>query len=237
MPQPSGSPPPDLQLVAFDISGTTVQATEHVSEAFVRAFQQCGYTVTESDVSPVRGMGKPQAIQKILTTLGTDDSEEVIGSIHLAFRETLAALYRERGLTPIDGAVETFRWLRSNGVKVALTTGFDRATLELVLQIVGWDSGVVDTAICAEDVPEGRPAPDMVFRVMKLAGVGDPGKVAVVGDTLSDLESGERAGAGWIIGVRSGAHTGEQLATRKPSVILGSVADLPAYLTQDDPPE
>lgn len=233
MSQPAGLPPSNLQLVAFDISGTTVQATEHVSEAFVQAFQRFGIRVTEGDVSPVRGMGKPRAISEILSTLGADDDEEVVGSIHLAFKEILAALYRERGLTPIAGALETFRWLRSNGVKVALTTGFDRQTLELVLQILEWESGVVDAAICAEDVPEGRPAPDMVFRVMELTGVGDPGKVAVVGDTLSDLESGERAGAGWIIGVRSGAHTGEQLAARQPSVILDSVADLPAFFSQD----
>ena len=236
MSQPVASPPPDLQLVAFDISGTTVQATEHVSEAFVRAFQAFGHQVTEGDVSPVRGMGKPQAIRKILSTLGSDDSPEVVGAIHLTFKETLAALYRERGLMPIDGAMETFRWLASRGIKIALTTGFDRSTLELVLQILSWESGVVDTAICAEDVPQGRPAPDMVFRVMELTGVGDPGKVAVVGDTLSDLESGERAGAGWIIGVRSGAHTGEQLAARRPSVILDSVADLPTYLSQDAAP-
>jgi phosphoglycolate phosphatase-like HAD superfamily hydrolase len=77
----------------------------------------------------------------------------------------------------------------------------------------------------------------MVFRVMELTGVGDPGAVAVVGDTLSDLESGERAGAGWIIGVRSGAHTGEQLAARRPSVILDSVVDLPAYFTGEYPGE
>ena len=199
----------------------------------MRAFQQSGFRVTEGDVSPVRGMGKPQAIREILSTLGAEDSEELNKTIHRAFLETLAKLYRERGLEPIEGAVDAFRWLRANGVKVALTTGFDRLTLELVLRILGWEEGVVDAAVCAEDVAHGRPAPDMIRRVMELTGTSDPGRVAVVGDTLSDLESGERAGAGWVIGVLSGAHGEDRLTARRPTVILESVAELPAYLSGD----
>ena len=198
-----------------------------MTEAYVRAFERCGHVVTEADVSPVRGMGKPEAIRKILSSLGARDVEAQIRPVHLAFQEILGAFYEERGLRPIDGAVDVFSWLRSHGVKVALTTGFDRPTLELVLKLVGWEHGVVDAATCAADVPDGRPAPDMIHRVMKLTGVDRPADVAVVGDTVSDMESGHRAGAGWIIGVETGAHSREQLEARRPTAVLQSVAALP----------
>ncbi len=178
-------------------------------------------------------MGKPEAIRKILTSIGARDIEAQIPPVHLAFQEVLGAFYEEKGLRPVDGAVETFEWLRSHGVKVALTTGFDRPTLELVLSLVGWERGVVDAATCAADVPNGRPAPDMIHRVMKLTGVESAAEVAVVGDTVSDMESGERAGARWIVGVETGAHTRQRLEARRPTVVLRSVAELPAWWSRE----
>ncbi len=44
--------------------------------------------------------------------------------------------------------------------------------------------------MCGDDVPNGRPAPDMILLAMKLTGVDDPAQVANVGDTTLDLESG-----------------------------------------------
>ena len=225
----SEHPPASLKLATFDISGTTVHAADHVVEAYVRAFARHGHEITEAHVSPVRGMGKPEAIRRILSAIGAGDVGAQIRPVQLAFQELLGTLYEERGLRPVDGAVETFEWLRSHGVKVALTTGFDRPTLELVLRLVGWEHGVVDAATCAEDVPHGRPAPDMIHRVMMLTGVEGAAAVAVVGDTVSDLESGERAGAGWIVGVETGAHTRDQLEARRPTAVLRSVAELPSW--------
>jgi phosphoglycolate phosphatase-like HAD superfamily hydrolase len=50
---------------------------------------------------------------------------------------------------------------------------------------------------------------------MELAGVTDARKVAKVGDTISDLQEGDAAGCGWIIGVTTGAFSRELFATTK----------------------
>ena len=53
----------------------------------------------------------------------------------------------------------------------------------------------------------------MIFGAMDRLGVPDPAAVVVVGDTLSDLEAGARAGAGAVIGVLTGAHSRATLLT------------------------
>ena len=54
--------------------------------------------------------------------------------------------------------------------------------------------------------------------------------VAIVGDSPTDLEAGNRAGAGLVIGVRSGSHTEDTLRAAPHTHIVDSVADVPAVL-------
>jgi phosphoglycolate phosphatase-like HAD superfamily hydrolase len=52
-----------------------------------------------------------------------------------------------------------------------------------------------------------------------------------VGDTTADLEAGAAADVGWNIGVTSGAHPRARLETCPHTALLGSVAELPGWLT------
>ena len=61
---------------------------------------------------------------------------------------------------------------------------------------------------------------------MDRLGVEDPGAVAVVGDTVSDLEAGSRAGAGAVIGVLSGAHDESALAAAPHTAIIVDITEL-----------
>ena len=81
------------------------------------------------------------------------------------------------------------------------------------MDALGWRTEV-DLALSPADVGRGRPAPDLVLGAMARLGVDDPGAVAVVGDTVSDLEAGHAAGAGAVVGVLSGAHDAAALAGR-----------------------
>ncbi len=61
---------------------------------------------------------------------------------------------------------------------------------------------------------------------MERLGIEDPGAVAVVGDTVSDLEAGTAAGARAVIGVLSGAHDEATLAAAAHTAILTDVTGL-----------
>jgi phosphoglycolate phosphatase-like HAD superfamily hydrolase len=55
----------------------------------------------------------------------------------------------------------------------------------------------------------------------------------VIGDTALDLQAGTNAGAGWVIGVLSGAHDAEMLGRTPHTHLLPSIAELPGLLGID----
>jgi phosphonatase-like hydrolase len=130
----------------------------------------------------------------------------------------------------VPGAEDVFGRLRADGVRVALTTGFDRETVVALLTSLGWIHGTFDAIACDDDVRNGRPAPDLILRVMDETGVRRAADVANVGDTTADLLAGHNAGVGWNVGVWSGAHSRARLVLAPHTHLVESVRDLPELL-------
>jgi phosphonatase-like hydrolase len=213
------------RLVVFDMAGTTVKDAGHVVDAFLVALGEHGIEVTPEQLSNVRGSSKREAVLHFIPE-GSDRRSRA-ETVYNSFREHLAQLYKSKGVEPVEGSEETFRWLRRRGVRVALNTGFDREITGLLLSSLGWESEVVDAVVCGDDVGRGRPAPDLIFRAMEAAGVGDARQVMNVGDTVLDLRAGQNAGVLWNVGVLSGAHGREMLEREPHTHLLDSVASLP----------
>jgi phosphonatase-like hydrolase len=219
--------PRDVELVAFDLGGTTIQDLGGVSDAFTTVLQAHGIQITAGELSTWRGASKRKAFEHFIARQFGDRSHERIGRVYADFCDRLQQQFQEQGVHPISGAAETFAWLRSCGIRLTITTGFDRATTDRILRAVGWDQGAVEAVVCGDDVPLGRPAPYMIFRAMEATGVVNVRRVATVGDTALDLEAGWNAGVGYNIGVLSGAHRLEQLQKVPHTHLLPSVAALP----------
>lgn len=218
-----------IELVVFDMAGTTVKERGQVADAFEVALAERGIRVTPEQLSAVRGSSKREAVLRFIPEGA--DREQTAALVYGAFREHLARLYRAGGVEPLEGAEEAFRRLRGRGVGVALNTGFDREITVLLLSALGWGGGVVDAVVCGDDVARGRPAPDMIFRAMESAGVTSPRRVVNVGDTVLDLQAGQNAGVGWNVGVLSGAHGRRQLEGAPHTHLIDSVASLPDLLS------
>jgi phosphonatase-like hydrolase len=206
----------------MDMAGTTVEDRGQVPWAFSSVLRANGITVTDDDIARVRGTSKREAIRSLLPPERIGDADR----IHQEFSRQLTKLYHDGGVRPILGAADAIRDLRARGIKVALTTGFDREIANLLLTALGWTHDAVDAVVCSDEVPRSRPAPDMIYVAMKLTMIEDLTKVANVGDTTLDLESAERAGVRWNIGVLSGAHSREALERAPHTHIVQSVAGL-----------
>jgi phosphonatase-like hydrolase len=209
-------------LVIFDMAGTTVEDRGQVPTAFAAALADAGISLTPDQITRVRGASKREAIRQLLPP----GDESRVEDVYAGFRDKLAAQYRTVGARAIGGAADIFRRLKDRGCKVALTTGFDRDTTLLLLSSLGWTRTIIDAVVCGDDVPNGRPAPDLILMAMKMTGVTDAATVANIGDTALDLEAAARAGVKWNIGVLSGAHTRETLERAPHTHIIDSIADL-----------
>jgi len=214
----------EIELVVFDLAGTTVKDDGQVPEAFTAALKEHGIEVTPEQLSRVRGSSKREAIARLVAE--SPDHERRAASVYASFRKRLAERYTRGGVEPIDGARDVFEWLRQRRVRVALNTGFDRDTTNLLLSALRWDDAVVDAVVCGDDVRQGRPAPYLIFHAMERTGTTRAQQVASVGDTRLDLEAGHNAGVRWNIGVLSGAHGREVLEPAPHTHLLPSIAGL-----------
>lgn len=220
-----------IELVVFDIAGTTVVDEDAVNHSFRAALEGAGLHVSAEAVNEVMGMQKPTAIRLLVERFG-DSARHNPGAIHADFVARMIRHYSESpSVREVPGASETFVRLHTAGILVALDTGFSRDITEVILRRLGWDAdGSVDAVCASDEVSQGRPHPDMIRHLMELLGVQDPARVAKVGDTPVDLHEGHNAGCGLVIGVTGGTHTRQQLEGHPHTHLIETVAELPGLL-------
>ncbi|MET0475028.1 MAG: phosphonatase-like hydrolase [Mycobacterium sp.] len=226
------SPTIQPQLVVLDMAGTTIDEGLAVYRVLEETVVAHGGTPTEADIAKWHGSAKHEALRALLTPEGGEPlSDEALKPIVEDFRARLTAAYAERPPVALPGVPEALHDLRAAGIRVALNTGFDRDVVNSLLSALGWEGdSVADVVVCGSDVPSGRPAPFMIFRAMEQLDVQDISRVLVAGDTPRDLEAGTNSGAGFVVGVLSGASDKEELSAHQHTHLVDSVADLPGLL-------
>jgi phosphonatase-like hydrolase len=156
-------------------------------------------------------------------------------SVFESFQMLLQRMLRNGVAEAIPGSEDTFLWLRERGIRIALNTGLETILTMQLLEQMGWVS-TVDAVVCGDQVPTGRPAPDLIIESMRRLDCRNPSRVVALGDTRADLEAARSAGVGLVVGVLSGAHDSEQLKALPSDVIIPSVADLPGLLSLKNRP-
>lgn len=221
-----------LELVVLDMAGTTIDEGLQVYRVLAETAIANGGSPSAADITRWHGSAKHEALRALLTPSGgTPPSDDVLQAVVADFRARLAAAYAECPPRPLPGVPDALADLRAAGIRIALTTGFDREIVDSLLPALGWEGdSVVDAVVCGSDVPAGRPAPYMIFRAMEQLGVTDVARVLVAGDTPRDLEAGTNSGAAFVVGVLSGAGVVGDLGAHRHTHLLPSVADLPALL-------
>ncbi|MFB4279724.1 MULTISPECIES: phosphonatase-like hydrolase [unclassified Nonomuraea] len=221
-----------IELAVLDIAGTTVEEHGAVYVALEQAVRAAGGTPAAADIHDWMGADKRAAITALLTGgTGRAPAPQTVEGAFADFRERLRAAYAETPPAPLPGVPEAIATLRAAGVKVALTTGFDREVTDALLGSIGWDDGFLDAVVCVDDVPVGRPAPYMIFRAMEATGVHDVGRVLTAGDTVRDLRAGTNAGAAIVAGVLTGSQDAAALGAVRHTHLLPGVAAIPALLS------
>lgn len=211
------------------MAGTTVSDKNFVGIAFQQAMKSQGYDIAIDDVNPLMGYEKPLAIKMMLEVREVNKSkitDELVTEIHTHFVEGMIAFYKStQEIAPLPNVEETFATLRADGIKIALNTGFSKDIADVIIDRLGWKDKI-DLMVASDEVPFGRPYPDMIRRIMTELGVNSPDNVAKVGDTEVDVNEGINAGCKYVIGITTGAFTREELLPYKPTHIIDNIADV-----------
>lgn len=236
-----------IKLVIFDMAGTTVKDDQVVVNCFYEAAYKTGLKATRHRINSMHGLPKKKVIQTLWEEMNGKEHPENEANIEKTFRtfkEILENHYQAYPVVPTLGTLDTFNWLKSEGIKIALNTGFYREVVNIILNKLGWDIGldenylggensIIDLSITPTETNGiGRPHPDMILRAMDLLNIKDPKNVVKIGDTPSDLQEGIAAGCLLSLAVTNGSHDKEELELFYNNGLISSMEDFKEYIQQ-----
>lgn len=211
-----------IQAVILDWAGTTVDFGSLAPVmAFVRLFAEHGVTLSAAEAREPMGLEKREHIRQLCQSpaiaarwrehCGEEPGETEVALLYQAFIPLQIAAIRDHAQL-IPGCRETIAILRERGIRIGANTGYSRAMMEPLLQAAAEQGYIPDSAVCATEVPRGRPYPHMSLCNLIELEVKTVQSCVKVDDTAPGIEEGLNAGM-WTVGVAiSGNEIGLSLA-------------------------
>lgn len=221
-----------ISLVILDMAGTSVNEDNIVYKTIHRVLDEKGFGITLSEVLNVAsGKEKKQALRDCLQLIGANTPDEILNELYQDFSAALAQAYDTASLCPMDGMDQLRAMLRERDIILGLNTGYSRDIALRILHRLNWQAGVdYDFLVTADEVSQGRPAPDMIHLLMQQAGVQDAVEVIKVGDTVVDILEGKNAGVKYSVAMTTGAQSREVLSLSCADAIFDHLTELEKLL-------
>jgi HAD superfamily hydrolase (TIGR01509 family) len=214
------------RAAVFDVDGTLVDTNHLHVVTWWEAFRQAGHDVPTHAIHRSVGLGSQDLIARLLGEERDKDQDAELSAAHKA----LYGQYFDR-LPALRDADRLLRRLHQDDWRVVLATSASGPELSALRRALDADDAITATA-SADDVEEGKPAPEPVEHALELAGVPVEGAV-FVGDTVWDMRAGRSAGVR-CVGVLCGGipradleEAGAQAVYDDPAQLLASLADSP----------
>jgi HAD superfamily hydrolase (TIGR01509 family) len=198
--------------VIFDLDGVLVDS-EPLWEDVRRRFALAHGGRWDADAQrTMMGMSSGEWAEFMRTQLGValPEREIVAGVV-----DDMAARYRD-SVPLLAGADDAVRRMAARW-PLGLASSANRPLIDIVLTAVGIDSYFVAT-VSSEEVPRGKPAPDVYLEVSRRLGV-DPSRSAAIEDSTNGLLSALAAGMRVIAVPRTGFLPDPEVLARADAAI------------------
>ena len=179
--------PPGPDAVVLDLDGVLVDSEERWDEARRELVADRGGTWSDEATHAMLGMSSREWSVYVRDELGVAMEPDAISD---AVVERLIAGYR-RELPLLPGAVEAVRRLGEHW-PLGLASSSNAPVIALVLERTGLGA-VIRVWLSSEEVPRGKPAPDVYLEVARRLGA-DPARCAAVEDSTNGIRSAHAAG-------------------------------------------
>ncbi|WP_019064851.1 HAD family hydrolase [Streptomyces prunicolor] len=202
----------------FDVDGTLVDTNHLHVVTWWEAFRQGGHRVPMREIHRAVGLGGDDLIEHLLgEDRDPEDDERFVAAHH-----ALYATYFDR-LPALDAAGDLLRALAGRSWTIVLATSASGPELAALRRAIDADDVILGAA-SADDVADGKPAPDPVQQARKLAGVASE-RAVFVGDTVWDMKAAVRDGV-VPVAVLSGGIPRADLETAGAHAVYRDPADL-----------
>jgi HAD superfamily hydrolase (TIGR01509 family) len=207
-----------IDAVVFDLDGVIVDS-EHVWDDVRRQLaEERGGRWNDRASRDMMGMSSVEWSQYMHDVIGLEESPEEINNEVV---RRLEAIYRER-LPLIPGAVDAVRALAARW-PLGLASSSNRELIDLVLEVSSLDR-YFRVTVSSEEVPRGKPAPDVYLAAAQRLGAA-PERCAAVEDSEKGILSGKAAGMR-VIAIPNPHFPPAAEALGEADVVLDSIAEL-----------
>jgi phosphoglycolate phosphatase len=216
-----------VSLVCCDLGGLVIHGSV-VERAFAEAIAVQGivsgtqsYTRAMVKFDRARGRAPADVMRELFDG---DDAQALVAT--LAFDRSFKAAAERFAVTAPPGFIDAVGKFSGTQVRVCLVTTLSRGACGPLADQIRRQR-LTDIVLCADDAPRGYPWPDLVLTAMLRAGATDVREVAVVSATESGVQSGQRAGAGMIVGVADGARRAAALRRAGATHVVDGIEAIP----------
>jgi len=210
--------------VLWDMDGTLVDSEKLWTTSLHDTARWLGGALSPAAREAVVGGDMPRTLATLFDDLGLPHDEERMAAAERFLNDRTAELFAG-GLSWRPGAQEALRLLDRLGWPTALVTNTERALTEAALDSIGREHFAV--SVCADEVPFGKPDPDLYLRAAELLGVA-PARCLAIEDSPSGALAAQRAGAAVLVVPCDVPVPGGPGRVLRPSLVGLTRADLQA---------
>ena len=207
-----------IDAVVFDLDGVILQTEEVWDEVRGRYVVEQGGRYDEEAQRAMMGMSAPEWSRYLADDLGVPGTPEHISADVVRLME---ARYREE-LPLIPGAREAVERLAARW-PLGLASSSNRPLIDAALDLSGLDR-FFRVTVSSEEVPRGKPAPDVYLEAARQLGVA-PNGCAAVEDSHSGIRSAKSAGMR-VIAIPNPSFPPDPEALELADLVLESISDL-----------
>ncbi len=181
----------------FDMDGVLIDSQPIHYDADIAMMAHFGATVTRQQIEQYAGMTNPMRFpiyQKVFHIAA--DLEDM-----LSYRaEIVRKLFLESHAHAIRGSKALLEQIQAAGYPIGLASSTDHALIEWILQTIGL-LPYFDVIVSGEEVPQGKPAPDVYLEAARQLDVCAQ-DCFVVEDSTNGLRAAKAAGM-WVLGYQN----------------------------------
>ena len=207
-----------VTAVVFDLDGVLVDSEQLWDRARRELVEERGGVWREDATRAMMGMSSPEWSRYLHDELQVDLEPAEISAAVVA---KLEQLYREQ-LPLLPGARAAVLALAQRW-PLGLASSANREVIDLVLELAELEDSFAAT-VSSEEVPRGKPAPDVYLEAARRLGVA-PTDCAAVEDSTNGLRAAAAAGMR-IIALPNRAFPPAEDALQLADVVIGSLDEL-----------